>query len=48
MDSGSDSSYEEVDFEKYRREYESQEHWIMRKVKLVKFNKFSSEVSVFP
>lgn len=32
MSSSDDSSYEEVDFDKYRRIYEPEEHWELRKV----------------
>lgn len=33
MDSSDDSSYEEVDLDRYRKEYESDEHWELRKVR---------------
>lgn len=33
MDSSCESSQDDVDLEKYRKEYESYEHWELRKVK---------------
>lgn len=34
MDSSDDSCIEDVDFEKFRKIYESDEHWKLRKVRM--------------